>query len=166
MAVKAVLKEERESAVKAQEQTKAQQAENQKVEAAHAMFDKGREAYDDFDEVAGANFPVTMPMADTIAAGENGHAVLYHLGSNPEEAERISKLSPIAQIREVALIEARLTPAGEKSKPKPAARKTTSADPPLTPVKPGGSLNNFDPDTCSMDDYMKDYQRKTRGGAV
>ncbi len=164
--VKKLLKEQSEAAAKAQEQTKAQQAESQKVEAVHAMFDKGREAYDDFDEVAADDgLPISRPMADAISEGENGHAVLYHLGKNPDEAQRIYSLSPIAQIREVAMLEARLSPEG-KAKPKPAAKKTTSADPPLKPVKPGGSPNNFDPDTCDISDYMADYQRKLRGGAA
>lgn len=168
----AAMKAEREAAVKAQEQARAQDSEAKKVEEAHAMFAKGREAYDDYDEVAASNIPVTPAMADTISESENGYAVLYHLGNNPEEAERISRLSPLAQIREVAMIEARLTPEtpeggnGAEPKPKPAARKTTSADPPLTPVKPGGSPNNFDPDTCDIKDYMEEYQRRIRQEGV
>jgi len=64
--------------------------------------------YDDFDDVVrGENVPISQAMADYAltlpeqGAGSAGE-VLYHLGKNPEELARISKLHPINQRMEMA----------------------------------------------------------------
>ena len=40
-------------------------------------------------------------MAQTIQASDVGPDVAYYLGSNPREAERISRLSPYLQAKEI-----------------------------------------------------------------
>jgi hypothetical protein len=66
-------------------------------------------------------------MAETIKASDLGPDLAYWLGSNPKEAERISRLSPLLQAREIGKIEAKL---GSE----PVQKKTTSAPEPIRPV--------------------------------
>ena len=53
--------------------------------------------------------------------------VAYHLGANPKEAERISRLSPILQAKEIGKIEAQLAA-------NPPVKKTSNAPAPISPV--------------------------------
>ena len=90
--------------------------------------EEARDKYDDFEQVAyNPNLPITETMAQTIQASEIGPDVIYHLGSNPKEAERIARLSPLLQAREIGKIEARLASS-------PPAKKTTTAPAPIAPV--------------------------------
>ena len=73
-------------------------------------------------------------MAETIQASEVGPEVVYYLGSNPKEADRISHLQPFLQAKEIGRIEAKLVDS-------PPVRKTTSAPPPIEPVTARGGTN-------------------------
>ena len=66
-------------------------------------------------------------MAETIQYSDLGPDLAYWLGSNPKEAERIARLSPILQAREIGKIEVRLSD-------NPPVKKTTSAPTPISPV--------------------------------
>jgi len=81
---------------------------------------------------ARTGLPVTDVMAQTIQASEIGPDIIYHLGSNPKEAERISKLTPFLQAKEIGRIEAKLADS-------PPVKKTTSAPAPIAPVTPRGA---------------------------
>ena len=115
------------------EQRERQRQQDAVVEA---YFDREEQAlgkYDDFKQVAyNPSLPVTSEMAETIRASDIGPDVLYHLGSNPAEAARISKLSPLLQAKEIGKIEAALVAA-------PPVKRTTSAPPPISPVTPSSS---------------------------
>jgi len=90
--------------------------------------EEARSKYDDFEQVAyNPNLRVTDVMAETIKASDLGPDLAYWLGSNPKEAERISRLSPLLQAREIGKIEAKLSA-------EPPQKKTTSAPEPIRPV--------------------------------
>ena len=92
-----------------------------------------RDKYDDFDQVAyNESLPVTEIMAQSIQASDIGPDVLYWLGSNPKEAERISRLNPILQAKEIGKVEASLMS-------NPPVRKTSTAPAPIAPVTPRAS---------------------------
>lgn len=79
----------------------------------------------------------------------DGAEVMYFLAKNPVEAERISQLSPMSQVREIGKIEVRLTP------PKaPEPRRITNTGEPVKTVSGAGVVER-DPDKMSMDDYAK-----------
>ena len=110
-----------------------QQRENAKrqaevMEAYHDKEEEVRGKYDDFDQVAyNPNLPITDVMAETIRASEIGPELAYHLGSNPKEAERIARLSPFLQAKEIGRIEAKLAA-------EPPQKKISSAPAPISPV--------------------------------
>ena len=116
---------------KAQELLAKRDAEAERAATLDAYHDREEEArnkYDDFEQVAyNPKLPVTETMAQTIQATENGPDVIYYLGSNPKEAERIARLSPLLQAREIGKIEAKLGA-------NPPAKKTSTAPAPIAPV--------------------------------
>lgn len=119
-------------AVKKAEELIAQrelQRQRAQVEDAYAeREEEARAKYDDFDQVAyNPNLRITDVMAETIKASEAGTDLAYWLGSNPKEADRISRLSPLLQAREIGKIEAKLSA-------EPPQKKTTSAPEPIRPV--------------------------------
>ena len=84
-------------------------------------------------------------MAATIAESDKGGEIAYYLGSNISEAERISRLSPVAQVRAIAALEAKFT--------SPPVKATTAPEP-TKPVS-AGSANMKSMENMSMADYMK-----------
>lgn len=98
------------------------------LEQYHDREETARDRYDDFDQVAyNPNLPVTEYMAQSIQSSDVGPDLLYWLGTNPKEADRISRLSPLLQAREIGKIEAKITA-------EPFQKKTSSAPEPIRPV--------------------------------
>jgi len=98
------------------------------IESFHEREEEARNKYDDFEQVAyNPKLPITDAMAQTIQSSEVGPDMAYYLGSNPKEAERISRLSPLAQAKELGKIEAKLSD-------NPPVKKTSSAPAPIAPV--------------------------------
>jgi hypothetical protein len=65
-------------------------------------FDRASDKYDDFDDVVrGEDIPFTPHVRDALLLVENPAEVAYRLGKNKSELERISKLHPLDQAREV-----------------------------------------------------------------
>jgi hypothetical protein len=64
-------------------------------------LDKASEKYDDFDEVVRGDAPFTQHVRDALLLVDNPGEVAYRLGKNRDELERISRLHPLDQAREV-----------------------------------------------------------------
>ncbi len=116
---------------KAEELIAQRELQKQRAQIEDAYADREEEArakYDDFEQVAyNPQLRVTDVMAETIKASDMGPDLAYWLGSNPKEADRISRLSPLLQAREIGKIEAKLGA-------EPPQKKTTSAPAPISPV--------------------------------
>ena len=98
------------------------------LEAFHEREEEARNKYDDFEQVAyNPKLPITDAMAQTIQASEVGPDIAYYLGSNPKEAERISRLSALMQAKEIGKIESKLAD-------NPPVKKTSNAPAPIAPV--------------------------------
>jgi hypothetical protein len=120
------LAEQRAEQKLAEREQRKQQAEI--LETYHDKEEEVRAKYEDFEQVAyNPNLPITTVMAQSIQASDNGPEVAYHLGANPREAERISRLSPIMQAKEIGKIEAQLAA-------NPPVKKTSNAPAPISPV--------------------------------
>lgn len=102
--------------------------QSQVLESYHDLEEEARSKYDDFEQVAyNPKLPVTNVMAETIQSSEIGPELAYYLGSNPKEAERISRMTPLSQAKEIGKIEAKLVST-------PPVKRTTSAPAPISPV--------------------------------
>ena len=120
------LAEQRAEQKLAEREQRKQQAEI--INSYHDKEEEVRAKYEDFEQVAyNPNLPITTVMAQSIQASDNGPEVAYHLGANPREAERISRLSPIMQAKEIGKIEAQLAA-------NPPVKKTSNAPAPISPV--------------------------------
>jgi hypothetical protein len=98
------------------------------VEAYGEREEKARDKYDDYEDVVyNPKLRITDVMAETIQHSDIGPDLAYWLGSNPKEADRIARLSPIMQAREIGRIEVKLAD-------NPTVKKTTSAPTPISPV--------------------------------
>lgn len=124
------------AARKAEELLARREAERQKMDMLEAYQDREEEArskYEDFEQVAyNPKLPITAVMAETIQASDIGPDVAYFLGANPREADRISRLPPFLQAKEIGKIEAKLSS-------EPVLKKTTSAPPPIAPISGRGT---------------------------
>ena len=109
-------------------QREEQRQQSEILESYHDKEEEARTKYDDFEQVAyNPNLPITSVMAQTIQASDIGPDMAYHLGANPKEAERISRLSPFLQAKEIGKLEAKLAA-------EPPTKKTSSAPTPISPV--------------------------------
>jgi len=121
---------------KAEELLVKREADRQKMDMLEAYQDREEEArgkYEDFEQVAyNPKLPITSVMAETIQASDIGPDLAYYLGTNPREADRISRLTPFLQAKEIGKLEAKISSA-------PVLKKTTSAPPPIAPISGRGT---------------------------
>jgi hypothetical protein len=115
-------------AIKLIEQREQHRQQTEILEAYHEREEEARTKYDDFEQVAyNPTLKITTVMAQAIQASDAGPDVAYYLGSNPKETDRISRLSPILQAKEIGRIEAKIA----NDVP---VKRTTSAPAPISPV--------------------------------
>jgi hypothetical protein len=136
------------------EKSKVDAAKQQQAELAkswQARQEATRAKYDDYDEVVGQEIPITGVMQQALLESDHGAELAYWLGSNPEEAERIAKLGPVAAIKALAKIEDSVSgSAATPVKPKPRA---SSAPEPISPLGARGSAATKDPDKMSFAEF-------------
>ena len=134
----------RESAAQAASRQAREQAQYVQSRLAPAA-----QKYSDFAEVALADdLPITQPMAAAIAESDVGGDVAYYLGSHREEAERISQMSAVQQVRELAKIEDKLK----------APPRTTKAPAPIEPVGGKASVEK-DPNDMTFHEFKRWRER-------
>jgi hypothetical protein len=115
-------------ALKLIEQREQQRQQTEILDKYHEREEDARAKYDDFEQVAyNPSLKITTVMAQAVQASEAGPDIAYWLGSNPKEADRISRLSPILQAKEIGRIEAKIATDDP-------VKRTTSAPAPITPV--------------------------------
>ena len=143
--------------VRAEEaEQRVKDAEKAKFEATQKLWNDRREAFikehPDFEEVAERDdLEISMTMANAILASEDGPAITYWLGQNPDEASRIAKLSPIQAAKEIGKIEARLA---QETEAEPEAIKKPFRKPnPITPVGQKSASSRKGPDEEDMNEY-------------
>lgn len=120
-AAQAIFEENMRRAMQAQQEAELR---NQTQKDLADMLAAGKAKYGDFELVIrNPNLPLTDVMINTMIALDAGHEVGYHLGQNPAEAARISRLPPSSQAKAIAQIAKQLaTP--PVPEPTPAIPKT------------------------------------------
>lgn len=97
-----------------QEQVEKQQKVQEAQENLRRKLEKGRDKYEDFDNVT-ENAGITWPMLNAAYLSDNTAELLYNLAKyKPEEIDRISKLSPERQNREMVLLETQMKQSTKK----------------------------------------------------
>jgi hypothetical protein len=119
-------------------------------QTAFANFNKNavalRKKHEDFDEAIKA--PIfTDAMRAVIFSIDNGPMIAYHLGKNPEVANKIKGLPPERQMYEVSKLETQLLLAK-------TGKTVTTAPKPIDPVSDNGGAE-LDPDKMTTAQWMK-----------
>ena len=126
------LKEREEKASKA----KAEESDRELTKSWTVSVEKARAKYDDYDEkVQDESFNPSPAMARAMLESDQKAEIAYYLASNPEEMERIAKLSPLRQAAEILKLE-------DKVSAKGPAKKPSKAPAPIDPV--GGGKGGSD----------------------
>jgi hypothetical protein len=147
---------EREQAQK--EQAEAEEREK-RAEAFESRAESVRKNNADYDDViSDARLhradTVSNAMVDFIADSDVGADVLYYLGKNIKESQRIAELSPTRAVKELARIEAELV-----SKP----QRQTSAPPPISPITANnGSAHKSPSDSDDTETWMRKERERMR----
>jgi len=118
----------------AQKEFEARQRESQEKQARQKLLadweekaERALDKYEDFNDLVG-NLEPNNPLITAIMEADNGEDIAYHLAKNPKEAQRLLKLSPTSQLREIGKLEAKLAS-------KPVELKAPSKAPaPITPL--------------------------------
>ena len=111
-----------------QQQEQVQRRQQEITESWDTAAERGAAKYEDFEQAVGELKP-TSPWAIAVMQCENADDVAYYLGKNMAEAKRIIGLEPLAQIREIGKLEAKLL--ATPPTPKPASK----APAPINPVQ-------------------------------
>jgi len=128
------------------EQARAKEAQTQASRYESSVATARAETPDFDDVVSGAEIPVTPAIRDAILESDNPAKLQYHLAKNPSEIERISKLSPVQQVKAIGAIEATLA----------SPARTTSAPAPVRPIGSGPAQKPLA--SMSMEEYAA-YRR-------
>jgi hypothetical protein len=98
------------------------------LDAYHDKEEEARAKYDDFQQVAyNPSLSISSVMAQAIQSSDIGPELIYHLGVNPKEADRIARLPAVLQAKEIGRLEATMAS-------NPPVRKTSTAPAPIAPV--------------------------------
>jgi hypothetical protein len=103
-----------------------------------------------FDRETFEELPLTPSIAQALIESDAAPQLMAWMASNPDDIERISKLSPARQAVEIGKLEARLSVVKQHKEP-PAPIKT---------VNGGGTVNHSDPSKMPMDQYIE-WRKKT-----
>src|ERR1700749_24609 len=131
-----------------------------------ASANEARKTHSDFDEVMSSvkGTPADMVpqfVLTYITESDQSGEMAYFLAKNPDETQRIAKLSPIRGIAELGKLEAKLTAKEPVKAPEPEKPpERTGAPPPITPLSTSGSGTvNTDPSKMSFAE-LRAYERE------
>lgn len=137
-----------------------------------AAMEKGKEKYDDFNEVVlNEDLIISPELTQIFLDTDSPEDIMYYLASNPEEAARISGLDILRVAKEVGKIEVKLASGvgGDEDeddaedeaevKVETPPKKQSSAPAPITPVKTTG-VTTKDPNKMSPKEYRAWREKK------
>lgn len=146
-------------ALHAKDQQEAQAKEAERMAHVHKQyqlmnneFDKASDKYEDFDDVVrGENTPFTSSVRDALLLVDNPADVAYKLGKNPDELQRISKLHPLDQAREVNKLSFALMGGNNGSSSAPSGNGSK----PMNPIKANPVTSSANNSAASIRARMK-----------
>lgn len=128
------------------QQARQHQAIEQREDAWEQRSDAAVTKYADYEEVVHSDsLAISDVMMAAIKDCDAGPDVAYYLGKHPNEAARIYQLNPVAQVRAIGSIEARLT--------KQPIRQASKTPAPIEPVSGGRSTASGNLDNASQAEY-------------
>ncbi len=144
--------------IEAKQRTEQQtQAKQKLLSGWEEKVARAEEKYDDWQEVVGDIQPNT-PFVAALMEADNGEDIAHYLGKHPKEAQRIATLPPMAQVREIGKLEAKLL--SKTVEPKVPSK----APAPITPLT-GAAPKSTEglPETEDFGKWMKARQKQVHG---
>jgi len=122
-------------------------AQNARQELFRAKLDAARDRIPELQESIKtfANLPVTPESAEIIADSDKAAELAHWLGSNPDQAIEISRMSPVNQGRALAQIEHRVTL---------PSKKVTQAPAPIPKLKPASAPQSKSAAEMTASEYV------------
>ncbi len=139
--------DQRDQRARAEAQRYAHQSMAEKTESIYAKAEK----LPGFDREAFDELPLTRPLAEALIEADAPEKIMAFLAVNPDEVDRIARLSPARQAAEVGKLEAKLS----------AAPKVSNAPPPIKPIGARGGSSSNDPEHMTQAEY--EAMRKRQG---
>ena len=134
--------------VEREQQRAAQRAEQARLDVWQERVADTRERIPDFEAVAfNDRVPYSQAMIQIVQGSDVGPEIAYHLGKNPQEADRISRLGPLDAAREIGRLESRFS---QKARP-----KVSNAPPPVKTISGTGASEPKAYEDMSYDEYKK-----------
>ncbi len=136
--------------MKEHEERQAKDAERQahvhkQYQRLNDEFDRASDKYDDFDDVVrGDDVPFSHHVRDALLLVENPAEVAYKLGKNKAELERISRLHPLDQAREVNKLSFSLM-GGKDGKPSSQSKANPMGSIRVNPTSHTGAITDKTP---------------------
>ena len=136
---------------------KAEEADRTLTQNWQKSVEKVRDKYDDYDEVTqDEGFNPTPAMARAMLESDQKAEIAYYLAKNPEEMERIAKMSPLRQAAEVLKLE-------DKVASKAPAKKPSKAPAPIDPVGGKSGSEGRLRDDLPMDEWLRIRNKQVYG---
>ena len=156
---KQLLEAEQQEARKRYQQESAQRHDAEIGKEWEKRISKVRETIPDFDDVLEAADDITISDEAKFAIVESdlGPQVAYYLATHPEEARKLNGLSPVAVVRAIGRIEARI-------ESEASVKKQSQAPKPVTPVGGGSASSGKDPGKMTDKEWAA-WVKKGRTGS-
>lgn len=138
-----------QQAAQAREQSQAQAAQwNERVNAYKAQKR-------DYDETLASADHIMVPpaMQQAIMTSDNGPALVYALAQDHKELERLVKLEPLAAVRELGRLEAKIT--ATQANPSAQRAAVSQAPEPIRPVGQGAATSTKPLDEMDFQEYKR-----------
>lgn len=144
----------------AQEQ-RAAQSQREQVETWQSRLDSFRDRQPDYDSAIAAvdDIKIHKTLEEAIITSELGPQLAYELAKDRKELERIAKLGPLAAVRELGKLEARIT---DRTAAAPAQRPISQAPEPIRPVGKGAATSTRPLDELPYQEYKKRREQDIR----
>lgn len=139
------VQEDRIQRAQAEQQARVQQGYRSVIDRWQSGIEKALEKHPDFREVTEAeNLPIAEHLKFALLSHDNGHEIAYYLGTHPDEAARLSSLSPLQSALAVGALGAKLA---DEAKP-----QVSRAPRPATPIAARSNAVKT-PESESMEEY-------------
>jgi len=158
-AAREIIKQEREAEARERAETSTREQVSRRQQDFAVAVEELESAVPDYKRVANAAH-LTQEVFQGLLASDKGAAVVYFLGANPEEADRIAQVSrgdPVKAAIEIARLEPKAQALIQQRTRSGASRQTE-------PLSAGGRANGAEPqDKEPIDDWMKKRRKQVYG---
>jgi len=139
-----VIQAARDTDVREARERQATQTYHEALTRFEPLVEKARAKYDDFDEVTSA--PLYGPQTQQLLfESPQGAEIAYYLGTHPQEADKINRMSLVEAARTIIKLESRFDA--------PPPKAVSQAPPPITPVS-GNVPPAKDPEKMTTAEWM------------